>query len=1008
MRSTILLILAVVGLHAATFRVCQSGCDATTIAAAHTSASCGDTIVVVVGGGSGANGDHIPASPLSIDKQCAAGNELTITTDQTSKLPLPGVAITPAYADGASRVVPRIASPVGGRIMLFATGTGHASGYKFVGLELFCTGNPVSATYAAPVRPCIGLVATGPQGGGPYDTAVNAVSDLPSNIIFDRVIVRQDPALNNDPHPVWFDVNGGSIINSWITVASDHQQDAQAVLMTSAQHVTLRNSYFSGVSEVLATGGATSPIHDFKDGGGQEGVTSTTGAISTDVVIEQNEVTHEPWQMNVNWSASSSVVKGQYVEGAAVVMPQVSDCKFQAMAGGATGTVEPTWSAHQSLGDTFVDGTVTWANVGACSGTKNLLESKASDGLIVRYNTFHDVYYAPQAPYGSQGSMFILSVRTAVSGGSGNWARIDNTVVENNVFRDSPFAFAVGQEDSFDPNSYPSLWPSVLGPYNITAATNDRLSVTTGRFGNCLISLTAGAGRTNQQIVDDVNASGCAGIRACLTAERFTIRASSDGSPTCDLATVGTLSLTDSIIAASTTRDASATLGITEGVTHYGCENPRTGAQYGCGELSNLTVRNNLLVGLNKDLAHTTDRLYAVSMGQSISGITVERNTFESDVISHGTGSYPNYYIVTFNSGSHTPLGVRIRNNMFGTRVGTPAFFSSNILNLYTNSGEALIYDFSAINWALCQDHLASRAAPPADVFCASTAGIYSNNLIPGATLHTSTTMDTMPSTGNTGYLHMPSSNFVDSWASVAFVDRTTFRASTYSTGSTVNKFLRGGHDGGAVGVDPANLPLINGLAVAASDRSAVMSFSVSAPIENYACVIRLSTDSSMLNSINPTGVVADVDPSIYTHPDSSDADWIPKTGTKRWFVLGHNAPLSPGTSYYYHLRCGGAMAAGSFTTSATQSGLSTLSFSRTPVASMGAVATCSVEYGTSYSRASDVIIGSSTDSAACATGTPHSVSVTSARGVPLYVRISYKDAGAGVLRAEPVDVFLP
>jgi hypothetical protein len=1007
MRATLLFVLCLPAM-AATRTVCVGGsCNHTTINAAIAASSCGDTIQVKVGGGGGANGEHLAgdgvSAPISLSKVCPAGNEVTITTDQASRLPAAETLITPAYADGASRIVPRVTSVGNGRLLEAVNGASHASGFKLIGLELFCGGTAVNAAPAQ--SPCIG-VGYGPLGT--LEPSINAVSDLPTNITFDRIIVRNDPTLNSSPQPVVFDPNGGFISNSWISAGTNHASDSQGIWMSSAQNVTIRNSYISGQTESFALQGACSPIHDYKSLGPGSGecVSSTITMVPTNITVEHNEITHEPWQYTRPWTASARVPKGQWTQistGATTSM----QCRFQALNAGVTGTTEPVWANMPNLLDTAVDGSVTWQNMGVCGGTKNLFESKGSSNLVLRNNSLHDVYYSPFVPYGGQGYALTLTSRTTAGAGAGSASQLAQTTLENNVIRDAGLALNISGFDGFDQNVYPTLWPASAGPYVINSGGNDKLSVTTNT-GSCTITLTAGS-RTPAQIQADVNGSSCnTKVWSCLVADRFVIRASTDGPNTCATAASSSNAYWAHIVASPTANDAAATLGITESATHYSCENPRTGVWYGCGLVDGLSITNNLFAGLNKDAAHGMDRLYNVSLFGRVHHVRFQHNTLEVDPTNHGPG-YPLYFFLTDPGGSHSPFDVHIVDNILGYTKDRDHYVATNTesLNAALPNGGA-VHDFSAVNYSFCQTAGSTRSTPPSDVLCADTTGVFSHNLIPGARLHTGTTMDTRPVQSNLGFLKYPKSNWNTTWESIPFQNRVNFGMLTYTAYPTINELTRGASDSGQVGADPADLPLIRNLVITPSDRAAVASFTITAPVSSFACVARVSADPTMLSTAVPVPILADLDPSLYVRPDSSDADWLPTSGQQRWFVFGHNSALSAGTTYYYHLNCGGAYANGSFKTLAARAGTGSVTIGRTPVAPAGGVATCLVEYGTAYSRSEDKITGASTTTA-CSAGSPYSVSISSTEtGVPLYVRVKYLDTLNNLLSEEPVTIVVP
>jgi hypothetical protein len=85
-----------------------------------------------------------------------------------------------------------------------------------------------------------------------------------------------------------------------------------------------------------------------------------------------------------------------------------------------------------------------------------------------------------------------------------------------------------------------------------------------------------------------------------------------------------------------------------------------------------------------------------------------------------------------------------------------------------------------------------------------------------------------------------------------------------------------------------------------------------------------------------------------------------------RTFILGANDPLLPRTTYWYRLHCGGAFEQGSFTTAEPRTSETADVLRVRRKAEPGAAATVELEWGTSYSRASDTISGGQAVPVAC------------------------------------------
>lgn len=268
-----------------------------------------------------------------------------------------------------------------------------------------------------------------------------------------------------------------------------------------------------------------------------------------------------------------------------------------------------------------------------------------------------------------------------------------------------------------------------------------------------------------------------------------------------------------------------------------------------------------------------------------------------------------------------------------------------------------------------------SVAEGTASINSAYTTSTVTNNVIPGI---------------NTG--NYPSGNFNTAWASVGF---TATSSGNYrlKNGST---YRLAGPTGRDLGADTRMLPQIRGLTVIPAATTALMLWQTTAPAGENACVVEISAARDFAT------YTADMDPATYTRPDSSDHDRNIKGSTARMVVLGANAALTPSTTYYYRLHCGGAWESGSFATTATASGTTGWSVLRRQALAAGA--DIAVEWGYSYSRAAGTITGGGTVVASCAAGQLCAAAITSDRGRIVYYRVTVRDASTAAIRVLPVE----
>ncbi|MGH9563373.1 MAG: hypothetical protein ACRD3S_18115, partial [Terracidiphilus sp.] len=314
-------LFAAASLHAATWTVCKlgNGCNYTTINAAvqdSVNVHCGDTVQIKAGQGDGNGSNGTPAgwycggsgkcngnNPVLLTQSCPVNNRITLTTDQVSKLPPSNVRITPAYADGTSPVIPTIYNPGNGMVLNAKEGNGGttASGYNIAGIQFCCFSN---------FSDFIGL---GSRGAGTADSQETVVSDIPSNITLDQVLISTDPA-KNTRKCISYDAFGLDVLNSWIDCAYDEgSSDSQGIIGYMGNGKIL-NNYISGTTETVATGGAMPPVIAPAAGGVKsDNYEITSMVIPGPIELAWNDITKPRWiyaqGANLFWAASTLYIK---------------------------------------------------------------------------------------------------------------------------------------------------------------------------------------------------------------------------------------------------------------------------------------------------------------------------------------------------------------------------------------------------------------------------------------------------------------------------------------------------------------------------------------------------------------------------------------------------------------------------------------------------------------------------------------------------------------------------
>lgn len=209
----------------------------------------------------------------------------------------------------------------------------------------------------------------------------------------------------------------------------------------------------------------------------------------------------------------------------------------------------------------------------------------------------------------------------------------------------------------------------------------------------------------------------------------------------------------------------------------------------------------------------------------------------------------------------------------------------------------------------------------------------------------------------------------------------------------------RGGTDKRDIGVDWDRLPRIQNLRVAPTDRMALFTYEVTAPIAQIPCVLEVSTERDL------SVPIPDLDPRRFLRPDTDQSpDSVTRLGPQRMIRVGRNVRLEPGRTYWYRLQCGGDAALGSFTTKPAGSQSQALTLTHTP--SAPGVASVRIEYGYSYDSSTDTISGYRTSNlTACSAGAPCQISLEVDPSEVLYYRAIELDAGGQELARTPVLV---
>ncbi|HUK19679.1 MAG TPA: hypothetical protein VLW65_24830 [Bryobacteraceae bacterium] len=1010
MKNTFWLLALAIPSWAATYTVCVgAGCPSSNnyakINDAINTATCGDTIQIMAGKGAGDGVTHAgtnPAAPRGAhcggDNNCTGNNPvrlrykscsgtITIETDQVSQLPPAGTRILPSYIDGTHPILPTIFNPAYGAILLADVGgASHTPAHDYLlrGLSFA----PGAYNYAV-------FVGIGENGADFPDPDVMVPTDLPAAISFDQVIARITPIPGVAARRVFtFNQNGGDLTNSWIQSAADGAAiDHQAVSGWCGQKINLMNNYLEAPTEVVFPVGMC-PAYSPRTG---DVWSATSGVRDLDWELAWSHVTHPAWNLRETWQPGTAYPLGKLIAPTLGIPGNVYG--YYALVEGTTGNIEPTWPA---AGQTVVDGTVTWYAYDYTHyyspTVKNFVETKQVDGFYIHHNFF-------EKNPGNQGDQDYGFTFAGSIPASGQWSTARRIRMENNWVENSGTAIAVRGADLSSPNGAASAYAANVGPWNLSD-TNNQLALSIGSQGTVTITLPTGPAVTATQAANAINTalSGKLGM-ACITLEgSFIIRVSPDQSTANCSSNQGAVAYTNFLTIVSTPNDAAGTLGLpAEGVTIYPCMNPATRQYDMCGQQDGLVVRNNLFKNLNSTAYPAYNRNWVISWTSSgVQGASLSHNTFDVRLggsvgrmmltLSGWTGAFQN----PSNNAWWPGTGVQVRDNVFSFRQDLSRYYDSN------GDTAGARYDFVAINAHMCNVPQAGPQNPAILSGALCPAGTFSRNVMPGATLAASTTMstDTVNDTAASGqpYNSYPSDNFNDSYSTLTFDQQ--FRLTKASLQAA-------GTDFKTPGVDPSELPVILHPTVKASDRAAVLSYTLSdaAARSGYYCAVRVTTQDPLRHAVPP--VPADMDPSLYHWPESDANDAYPwdLDSTQRTMIIGLRADLSANTMYWLDLECPGASWSTTFGTRVSTTGTADLTFSRN-LTSAGA-SKARIQYGYAYSRSADAIgTPSLTDAAVCRSCAITVSGVTA--GKPLYMRWQELDGDGNVLASLPVKVVLP
>jgi hypothetical protein len=947
----------------------------------------GDTIQLEAGRtfpATGPNGFHHPY------KNKGSGY-VTVTTTQKAKIPDEGTRITPAYNPLLPTIQAAWISSFAAPAVTFQTGTPHAAEhYRFVGVRfasvpmnlsrgLVTVGTyngfaqPFTATAGSPeliigeltgefpwLDQTVQLTSTGtlpaPLQPDTYYTVKNpnsASSKLQLANASGNIITITAPgsgthrlheagvkSFDDQPNDIVFDrciFQGGFTDNTMSRLLALH-----------ARKVDVLNSFFeggrSGGSDAQAIAGWNGKgpylIHNNYVDGTTENIMFGGATPFVDDTVQGAEIRYnylphpeERWRV-VKWSPRLKVLAGRVVQAAG------STRLFMSTTSGFTGTLEPSWPTTTS--QTVTDADIVWKcwtenGSGCTSGgnpwtIKNNFELKSSSNIHVHHNVFDQMWVdAQETQINLKNENRGPGTATCVPPYSG---RVDTT-------SDGTTHLVIARPGTKLPRL---IVPATIGgvnPYSIII-NGTPYTIVTGSLNQGdseqRLPLTTSAG-------NQTDVSFSYGQKLCHAAWFQNI-------------------LFENNILRNSPQALKASIQ----------PNGRWDRQ------GNVTIRNNLAYGVNRARWSTITGGFG-SATSLVSLSNVQRN---------------------FHFEHNTLIGVRhsIGIMLEGASGAGDGYMLSNIWSrgkegvLQGVRGDVGGHEGKAVNYALC----GGATCPPAR---------WDRNIIAGVNRSTypNYTTSTFNRCNNT-----TGTTVCDPEVALEYEDPAigpqgkpngrlfvNYRGEDYRIADPKqDRFQtakRGGSDGRDIGVDYSQLAMLRNFQILATDREALFTYDVTAPMKDIACVVEVS------RSVDLSIPVPDLDPTRYTRPDTDRHSSSTLDGSRRTIRVGKNEPLTPNTEYYYRLQCAGDATLGSFRTAAVKSGVKTIRLNRKAPPS---VASILVEYSYDYDRETDTLLTPATATGDCVSQSC-TITIESDSGRVMYYRFADRDADGNILRRSTV-----
>jgi hypothetical protein len=394
------------------------------------------------------------------------------------------------------------------------------------------------------------------------------------------------------------------------------------------------------------------------------------------------------------------------------------------------------------------------------------------------------------------------------------------------------------------------------------------------------------------------------------------------------------------------------------------------------GLAKRITLRDNLFQEIGCAWDFQNCQSYSVSFGRLAAGgedFTIENNTFHTvdSQVSFATG-----HALLFD-GTDTP---RIKNFTYRNNIAPSGAFAWK--------GDGLGIGSATVN--------------------AKTYGkvTINNNVMPGQENNWSNCQSSGADTRNCSGNFFPSAAQWDAnhmkWTAPPndFKLKGQPGASPYWKSSTAK---------GPLGADISQLPQIRNARITTSAQTAVFAWDLSAPIASIPCVLEVSTSRNLVSKLNSWTVIADVDPVLFAQADLSIRAGNVSAGAERIFVVGKDAvesgqdrKLTPSTTYYYRLMCGGDSKQGSFqTTAAPTHSTRDLTISVKPPSGRG-ITQVAAHYGEKESGAPQTLAATASP-VACTSSCKLNINAVSNRAQ--YVQLRYLDASGQLVEAANIRV---